>query len=99
MRAAPGRHRSIGNPAAKRRLKCTNNRSAGRPNNWRVKIQLHFMAARQNKRACNRIRNVIMRTWPVINRIPAAARRLALKTVQLRYQPAIVEKVNLAAIQ
>jgi hypothetical protein len=35
----------------------------------------------------------------MIDAVPAAARGPALKTVQLRYQPAIVEKLNLPAVQ
>jgi hypothetical protein len=48
-----------------------------------MKIQRHLVAARQNNRTCSRIRNVIMLTGAVIDRILAAARGPALKTVKL----------------
>jgi len=48
-----------------------------------VITQRPHIGARQNNRTRTRIRNVIMRAGPVIDRILAAASRPALKAVKL----------------
>jgi hypothetical protein len=42
---------------------------------------------RNNKCACNRIRNIIVRAWRMIDAVAAAPSRPALKSTELRCQP------------
>ena len=56
------------------------------------------LGRRQHKRSGNRIRNIIVRARTVINAVLAAARSATLQPMQLRDQPAIVEKLNTEAI-
>jgi hypothetical protein len=64
-----------------------------------METQRLLTMGRQNNRARTRIRNVIMRAGPVIDRILAPASRPALKAVKLGDQAADIKQLTLAAVQ
>jgi hypothetical protein len=64
-----------------------------------MKIQRHLVSARQNNRARNAVRKVVMLPRTVIDRILAAARRPALKAMELGNQAADIKELTLAAVQ